>query len=181
MGNDTLPKSPREVVPVVIGDGAPKFTAGWANQFRWRSLSGSLLLDHQRGGLLWSGTWGIYDSNRNSRDYDELTPWGAKLGETRFNARTFVTRTYMQDVTNTKLRELTIGWDLPSQVTSRFGTRSARIQISGRNLHSWTKFRGGDPEAENFPGGFGTALQRNRELGVYPPSRSYWLTLNLDM
>jgi hypothetical protein len=53
--------------------------------------------------------------------------------------------------------------------------------VSGRNIVWWTKYRGGDPEAENFFGGFDLyQLQRNRELAAFPASRSYWLTLKAE-
>jgi hypothetical protein len=61
------------------------------------------------------------------------------------------------------------------------GARAARFTLSGRNLHWWTKYRGGDPEAENFFGGFALPqLQRNRELAAYPASRQLWATLHVE-
>jgi hypothetical protein len=54
--------------------------------------------------------------------------------------------------------------------------KDARLSLSGRNLKTWTKFRGGDPDYSNF-GGTPESLQRNRELASYPPSRSFWVTL----
>ncbi len=181
MGNDTLPQSPRRIVPVSMGDGAPRWVAGWSNEVRWRRITGYVLLDRQSGGLLWSGTWRIYDAQQNSRDYDDLTPAGLKAGDVRNAAVNAVTRIYTQDATSTKLREVSVAWELPRGIASRLaGARSAQIQLSGRNLKWWTKFRGGDPEAENFGGGFGTALQRNRELTPYPSSRTYWLAVTVN-
>ena len=55
------------------------------------------------------------------------------------------------------------------------------VQFSGRNLHWWTTFRGGDPEAENFgAGNVPSSVQRNREIAAYPGSRSFWLNLNVE-
>jgi len=51
--------------------------------------------------------------------------------------------------------------------------------LSGRNLKTWTKYPGWDPDYNNFgalPGGG----QRNRELGPYPPSRSWWFSVSAD-
>ena len=132
------------------------------------------LLDHQQGGRLWAGTWRLYDGNRNSADYDVLAPDGRKLGDVRRDLAARMTALRNQDATYTKLREITLGWDAPPGVSRWFGgARAARLQLSGRNLYWWTKFRGGDPEAENFFGGFELyQLQRNRELAAYPASRS---------
>jgi hypothetical protein len=184
VGNDTLPQAGgRVVVPVVIGDGNPKYNAGWGNEVRWRGLSAYALLDRQQGGMLANGTWRHYDLGQNSRDYDEVTATGQKLGEVRRTTYLQVTRIYYQDATYLKLREVTLGYDLPRALVRRAWARgnTARLQLSGRNLYWWTKFRGGDPEAENFGAtGVPGSVQRNRELAAYPASRQFWLNLNLE-
>jgi hypothetical protein len=137
------------------------------------------LLDRQKGGMLAAGTWRHFDLGQNSRDYDDPSPDPAKpLGKWRTDTYLRMTRIYYQDVSYVKLRELTLGYDLPSAFTRRFMPRanSARLTVSGRNLKTWTNFRGGDPDYSNF-GGTPESLQRNRELASYPPSRSFWFTL----
>jgi hypothetical protein len=82
-----------------------------------------------------------------------------------------------------KLREVTLTWDLPKNWATAVwsGASGAKLSLSGRNLYWWTKFRGGDPEAQNFgAGGVPDAVQRNRELAAYPASRSYWLNFSVD-
>jgi outer membrane receptor protein involved in Fe transport len=185
IGNDTLPEPGRKTVRVVIGDGNPKWNGGWSNEVRWRSLSLYALIDHQQGGLLASGTFGQYLSSRNWRDYDVLMADGRKLGDVLASAQGAVSIA-AQDATYTKLREVSLSYELPPTVLRSLPldrAQRARIRFSGRNLAWWTNFRGGDPEAENFGGGnppAPPAVQRNREFGAYPASRSYWLTLLLD-
>jgi TonB-linked SusC/RagA family outer membrane protein len=184
IGNDTLPQpGGRVVVPVVMGDGNPSWTAGWSNEVRFGAVSLYALLDRQQGGMLANGTWRHYDLGQNSVDYDELTSTGQKLGDFRRNTYLQVTRIYYQDATYTKLREVTFSWNVPPRylqtVTSR--VNGAKLSFSGRNLVWWTNFRGGDPEAQNFGAtGVPDAIQRNRELAAYPASKSYWLNLSVD-
>jgi hypothetical protein len=150
---------------------------------RWRGLSLYTLLDRQQGGMLANGTWRHYDLGQNSRDYDEVTATGQKLGEVRRTTYLQVTRIYYQDASYTKLREVTAGFDVPRALTRRVWSHAsaAKLQFSGRNLHWWTKFRGGDPEAENFgAANVPASIQRNREIAAYPASRSYWLNLSLE-
>lgn len=184
-GNDTLPQSPRTLYPngVLMGDGNPKWTAAWSNEVRWHGFSAFALLDHQEGGMTANGTWRHYDLGQNSRDFDVLLPSGQKLGDFRRSTYLVVTRIFYQDATFTKLREVTLGYDLPTgfvqNVWSR--ARSAKVQLSGRNLVWWTNFRGGDPEAENFgAGNVPGSVQRNRELAAYPASRTFWLNFNVE-
>ena len=184
IGNDTLPQAGgRVVVPVVIGDGNPSWTGGWSNEVRVGAVSVYALLDHQQGGMLANGTWRHYDLGQNSVDYDQLTSTGQKLGDMRRTTYQQVTRIYYQDATYTKLREVTLSWNVPSRYLQSLTSRvnSAKVSVSGRNLVWWTDFRGGDPEAQNFGGGGPPdAVQRNRELAAYPASKSYWLNFSLD-
>jgi hypothetical protein len=177
-GIDTLP-TPGTIVRV--GDGAPAWTGGLSNGFRWGGLSLFVLLDHQRGGRLWAGTWGLYDGASNARDHDVLLADGSKLGDARRTAAGRVTRVRNQDATYTKLREVNLSYVLPTGWAQPFRARTVRLALSGRNLLWWTRFRGGDPEAENFFGGFELPrVQRNRELAAYPASRQFWATLHLE-
>ncbi|WP_373059605.1 SusC/RagA family TonB-linked outer membrane protein [Gemmatimonas sp.] len=183
-GNDTLPQSGgRVVVPVLMGDGNPLWSAGLSNEVRFKSLSLYALLDQQKGGMLANGTWRHYDLGQNSRDYDELDAFGRKTGDVRRTTYLQVTRTFYQDASYVKLREVTFTWDIPQKWVARTwsGASGAKLSLSGRNLYWWTKFRGGDPEAQNFgAGNVPDAIQRNRELAAYPASRSYWLNFSLD-
>jgi hypothetical protein len=139
------------------------------------------MLDRQKGGMLAAGTWRHFDLGQNSRDYDDPGPDPTKtLGKWRTDTYLKVTRIYYQDISYWKLRELTLGYDLPVRYVNRFlaGAESAHLAVSGRNLKTWTKFRGGDPDYSNF-GGTPESLQRNRELAAYPTSRQYWVNLQV--
>jgi len=53
---------------------------------------------------------------------------------------------YIQDASFTKLRELSISLDVPSRYLTRTGLGGARVTFAGRNLKTWTKYKGLDPE-----------------------------------
>jgi TonB-linked SusC/RagA family outer membrane protein len=170
-----------DVVAVYMGDGNPKYNAGLSNELRWRGFSLYGLLDRQKGGMLAAGTWRHFDLGQNSRDYDDPGPDPNKtLGKWRTDTYLRLTRIYYQDISYVKLRELTLGYDLPSKYVNRLlsGASNAHLSVSGRNLKTWTKFRGGDPDYSNF-GGTPESLQRNRELASFPPSRHYWINLQV--
>jgi TonB-linked SusC/RagA family outer membrane protein len=169
------------VVAVYMGDGSPDYNGGLGNEITWKGLSLYGLLDRQHGGMLAAGTWRHFDLGQNSRDYDDPSPDPTKkLGKWRTDTYLRVTRIYYQDVSYWKLRELTLGYEIPQRYVGRFlaGAQNARLNVSGRNLKTWTKFRGGDPDFSNF-GGTPESLQRNRELGSYPASKQYWVNLQV--
>ena len=53
---------------------------------------------------------------------------------------------YIQDASFTKLRELSISVDVPPRYLTRTGLGGARVTFAGRNLKTWTKYKGLDPE-----------------------------------
>lgn len=54
---------------------------------------------------------------------------------------------FIEDASFAKLRELSVSYTVPDRWARSFGASSARITLSGRNLHTWTKYTGIDPEA----------------------------------
>ena len=53
---------------------------------------------------------------------------------------------YIQDASFTKLREVSIAFGVPQRYVSRFGFQGATLTFAGRNLHTWTNYKGIDPE-----------------------------------
>ncbi|MFV1988487.1 MAG: SusC/RagA family TonB-linked outer membrane protein [Gemmatimonadota bacterium] len=79
-----------------------------------------------------------------------------------------------------KLRELSIGYTLPSAVTGKlFGGGINRVTLSaiGRNLLTFTGYSGFDPEVGNTGGLAGSATIDRVDLQAYPNSRSFSLAL----
>ena len=76
-----------------------------------------------------------------------------------------------------KVREVLIGFRLPDEwVTSIPGARTARLSLSGRNLFTFTRYSGLDPEVSNFGN---QAIARNIDVAPFPPSRSFWFTVDV--
>jgi hypothetical protein len=76
-----------------------------------------------------------------------------------------------------KLREVTVGYDLPEQVIRtafRGRASSVRLEVSGRNLKTWTKYTGLDPEVSNFGN---QPLGRFQDVTPYPPSRLFFFSV----
>jgi hypothetical protein len=85
---------------------------------------------------------------------------------------------YVEDASFVKLREVALGYDLPKAWFGPFGghTRSVRLELSGRNLYTWTKYTGADPEVSNFGN---QQISRFIDLAPFPPSRSFFLTVDV--
>jgi TonB-dependent starch-binding outer membrane protein SusC len=156
----------------VVGDAYPDFQMSFTNDFEFRGWTLGFLFDWKHGGDIINLTEFLYDAGQNSKDYVTA---GAQR-QVDFATRTGV---YVQDGSYLKLREVNLGYTLPASfTTSLFGSgiRFARISLSGRNLFRITPYRGLDPEVSNFGN---QAIVRNVDVAPFPPSRSYFLSLDL--
>jgi len=85
-----------------------------------------------------------------------------------------ITDQYFQDGSFSKLREVSLTYTLPAALLR--GYNSASITLSGRDLYTWTKYAGIDPEvnANNIATSSATADQ-----AVTPPLSRFIATFNL--
>ncbi len=83
---------------------------------------------------------------------------------------------YVEDATFTKLRELSFTLIAPESLRRMVGGRAMELSIAGRNLHTWTKYKGFDPETNSEPGGnFSTS-----DFLTLPPTRSWTARVNIN-
>jgi len=179
VGNDTLPNGTTLVRK--IGDANPDFTMSFVNNLRFRRLRLYGLLDWQHGGSIINLTKFLYDLGSNTVDFaDPITYGGLQTTKGANRLRLFPKQTavYVEDASFLKLRELTLSFDIPETMISRFGrgVRTAEVSFSGRNLWTHTNYTGMDPEVSNFGN---QPIGRNIDVAPFPPSRSFWLSVSL--
>jgi TonB-linked SusC/RagA family outer membrane protein len=79
-----------------------------------------------------------------------------------------------QDASFAKLREVSVSYMLPSTLAGRIGANAGSLTLSGRNLHTWTKWGGVDPEAF-----FVVERFLRTEQAQVPPLRQFLVSMNL--
>ncbi|HSJ32208.1 MAG TPA: SusC/RagA family TonB-linked outer membrane protein [Longimicrobiales bacterium] len=95
--------------------------------------------------------------NMYPEEYDPVTIAAYRHGD-RFGAE------YTQDASFAKLREVSLAYTIPPSFANRLGASRANIVLAARNLHTWTKWEGMEPEAMFLGGGrggFGSLEQNN--------------------
>lgn len=82
---------------------------------------------------------------------------------------------YVEDGTFTKLRELAATITVPREWANRVRTENLTLTIAGRNLVTWTDYKGFDPEVNSQPGSnFGTS-----DFLTQPPLRIWTARLSI--
>jgi TonB-linked SusC/RagA family outer membrane protein len=156
-----------------VGDVTPDFQMSFSSDLDYHRFTLGMLWDWKQGGDIINLTEFLYDGAQNTKDY-------VTAGQAR-SARSAdgFTDAYVQSGTYLKLREVNLSYNLSDRVTSAiFGhsIRSARLSLTGRNLLRFTPYRGLDPEVSNFAN---QAIVRNVDVAPFPPSRSFFFSVDL--
>lgn len=143
---------------VKIGDVNPDYTFGWSNTMRMRGFTVYGLFDGTKGGNIYNFTkqWMFQDRRSGDLDQRGKAPEDKRVLDyysVGFYNALEPNSYFVEDGSYVKLRELSVSYALsPSMVNSmRFlGTgRSVKVAMIGRNLKTWTKYSGFDPEASS--------------------------------
>jgi TonB-linked SusC/RagA family outer membrane protein len=179
-GNDTLPTGKTQP-NVLLADANPDYNWSWSHDIGYKRFHLNGMVDGQKGGAIMNLTELLYDLTGISPD--QITPRSS--GELTGNQRaaTFgrTARTYVQDISYVKLREVALSYDVPGAYLQKLiaGGTSARLSVSGRNLLVFTKYRStGDPEVNQVSRS--AAGGAPWDLWPYPPSRTFWLSMDLS-
>ncbi|MDQ2929328.1 MAG: SusC/RagA family TonB-linked outer membrane protein [Gemmatimonadota bacterium] len=155
-----------------VGDFQPRFNMGWSNEVNVGPIRLYGLLDWRNGGTVVNVSQNVYDELGTAAD--------SAASAARVAAFHSGLSVYAQDGSFLKLREVSVSFLLPANlVHSVFGDRvdGVRAELSGRNLVTWTHYKGLDPEVSNFGN---QNINRGQDLAPYPPTRSYFFSLNVD-
>jgi hypothetical protein len=156
-----------------VGDANPDFQMSFSNDIDFHRFTLGFLFDWKQGGDIINLTEFLYDITANSKDFvpagdDRINRFGEGFSDV-----------YVQDGTYLKLREVNLSYSLPDRLTSSLFGRSvryARLSLTGRNLLRFTPYRGLDPEVSNIAN---QAIVRNIDVAPFPPSRSFFFSIDL--
>ncbi|MDE3151986.1 MAG: SusC/RagA family TonB-linked outer membrane protein [Gemmatimonadota bacterium] len=149
-------------------ESAPKYTMGFSNDFDYGNWHLSSLFDYRRGGYAVDLTGLFVDPTQILAD--------TALNNARLGRYIQGYGAYVEPAGFVKLRELSLTYTLPKALAARLvgEGHGLRLELAGRNLATWTKYKGYDPEVSNFGN---TDLGRFQDVAPYPPSRSVFFSV----
>ncbi|WP_020607390.1 SusC/RagA family TonB-linked outer membrane protein [Spirosoma spitsbergense] len=159
------------------------------NEFQYKGVRMSILLDGQKGGSMYSQT----NHKNNTLGKTNVTLPGREggiIGEgvvlqadgtykpntVKVSAASYYDNYYqisnaetnIFDASFLKIREVRLEFNLPTTLISRLGMRQTSVAFFGRDLFNFTKFPGFDPEGGNLNSG---TLTPGVELAQFPSNR----------
>jgi TonB-linked SusC/RagA family outer membrane protein len=145
---------------VALGNSSPDFHAGWSTNFSYKRFSAYGLLDGAFGRKLWNEGyhWALGDFMSGTVDQAGVSVEDAKpigyyyrAGPASIGGSSGVGGLYnvlgptnesVEDASYVKLRETSLNYNLGAVG----GQGNWTVGVVGRNLYTWTKYRGYDPE-----------------------------------
>lgn len=169
---------------VKLGNGLPDFTFGWSNTFSYKKFDLRLVIDGSYGAskyvpMLRNMNWmSPLDGNKAKYLQDRAgTVYGASNIDYTGN-RVETTSYDVFDASYARIKNLTIGYNLPDKICKSLSIDGLRVTLGGENLFTFTKYPWFNPQA-NFYGGAAGQAQFGVDYGGYPLSKSYTIGINL--
>ena len=166
----------------IIGKADPDFTGGLNNSLSYKGFNLNFLFTFSKGGHSFDNTAQFSESNGAAMHTyireSQLDRW-QKPGDITDTPRRIAWNTENGNYTSSRrlhssdyvrLKNVTLGYNLPKDLLGKIKFESARVYFSGSNLLTWSKYDGYDPESANVNGFVTFKL---------PPSKTYTLGIEL--
>ena len=179
----------------VLGNVNPDWVGGWNNEFKFGRVTASFLLSFHEGGKFFSNTnmmcdqSGMCANTLKGREVDWNKPGIVVKGidrttqqpntinvtsEQYFQSLWLINQAYTYDDSYVKLREMRVGYDLPSRFAQRLNAQALNVALVGRNLWTHSNVPNIDPEFT-----YNTGNAQGLEFAPMPTNRSIGITVQV--
>ena len=149
-GDNKLTSDDRQI----IGQRDPKMIWGLSNSFSYKNFTLSIFIHGVQGVTRSNGlmsdlgvTAGVRHNTINKNWWTPTNPsndfWMNHVDAHRMAG---VEASIYESADFTRIKDVSLAYDLPANIVSKFGLNKLKIFFTGRNLYTFTKWRGLDPE-----------------------------------
>lgn len=171
----------------IIGSAQPDFTWGLNNTFSYKNIDLSFFFQGSQGNkmanlnsfdlLNFNGQANVlkeaglnrWTPNNRSNQYPRALSAGS-LDQGVFSS------SIVEDASYIRLKNVTLAYNLPKNITKHTQLNNIRIYASATNLWTITKYKGYDPEANTYGQ---NSFVVGYDLGGYPMAKTYILGINI--
>jgi TonB-linked SusC/RagA family outer membrane protein len=163
---------------VILGQTTPKWIGGFTNTFHYKNLHLSVFIQTVQGVTKNDPDLNYVDESGRRNTPAEIGYWttdnknNSRPALSYFNTRGYG---YGSNASFTRLKDITLSYTLSQKMLDKAHLGGVTIYASGRNLYTWTKWVGWDPE--NNYSGRGSGDWTNN----YPTVRSVIFGLNISL
>ena len=197
-----------------VGEMTPRHTGAFNLNARWKNWDLSANFNYSIGGMIMNyqalvSSFGDKDNNFGMNRLSEVSGayspyrWNSsgqlefvsdptELTKMNENAtmhmpssmKGFLLDKYLEDASYLRLKNLSIGYTLPQNISKKFGVKTLRIYGTATNLWTLTKYTGLDPEvntnSSRSMGGY-SLPSPGIDNSAYPIAKAYTLGVNITL
>ena len=172
----------------IIGSAQPNFFGGINNTLNYKGIDLNFFFQFTQGNEVYNNTRAFAEGlngqfGQLATVRNRWTPTNTNTdipravnGDPNGNRRT--STRFLEDGSYLRLKTITLGYNLPSNIVKMARFQSARIYVSGQNVLTFTKYQGLDPEISTFSG-TNTAL--GTDFLTFPQARTIQVGINLGL
>ena len=163
-----------------IGNGTPDWTYGLNLNADWKGFDFNIFFQGVAGNEVFDGT---FRSDVSSGNYPSwmLGRWTGEGTSNKYPRLTLgddtnwqVSDLYVCDGSYFRLKNITLGYTLPQNLTRKVCIERLRVYVQAENLATWTKYWGFDPEISSGATSLGV------DRGIYPQARTFTIGANIS-
>lgn len=165
----------------MIGKGTPDWTFGLNLNASWKNVDFSMLISGALGQEIMDVTRRL-DCRYVNLPAEFMNRWhgeGTSNTMPRFswsnnNDNWRTSDLYVHDGSYARIKNIQLGYTLPSNLTQKFFVQKLRFYVSAENLLTMTSYKGLDPELN------GDERSNGIDRGYYPQARTFTVGVNLN-
>lgn len=170
----------------IVGNAWPDFFGGLTNTFKYKNIDAMIFFQYSYGNdqLNWNRFFQEHGGTRNTNFLgSQLDRWQQpgditmvpRMTNANYAANLRPSR-FVEDGSYMRLKNVSIGYTLPSTWINRLGMSSARVYVSGQNLLTFTNYSGMDPEVNSTAS---TGTTQGVDFYAMPQPRVYMGGFNI--
>lgn len=171
----------------IIGRGLPIHTGGFTNSFEYKGIDLSIFFQWSYGNDIMNANRLFFESGNNkSRELNQyasyINRWTPENPDSDIPSatdsgsnRVFSSR-IVEDGSFLRLKNVTLGYTFPGQLTKKWKIDKARVYVAAQNLWTWTGYSGYDPEVSVRNS---SALTPGLDYSSYP--RAYSISFGVSL
>lgn len=175
----------------ILGNANPTFFGGITNNLAAFGFDLSFFFQFSYGNLIYNNTnafaegmnttFGQFASVSNrwtpNNPTDNIRYPRAVFGDPNNNRR--VSDRFLEDGSYLRLKNISLGYNLPLEVLSKIGVSRFRIYVTSQNLLTFTKYSGFDPEVDTFTTGLNANAAPGTDFLTFPQARVVLAGINI--
>jgi TonB-linked SusC/RagA family outer membrane protein len=174
---------------VIQGQTAPKWTGGITNTFHYKQFNLSVFIQTAQGMMRNNTDLNYADESGRRNTPAEIGYWTPNNNNNSFQSLAYTNTRgygYPRDASYTRIKDVTLSYVVGQNILDKLHLNGLTFYASGRNLHTFTKWIGWDPEQTSYTrgtsnSGFNQSAFASDWTNNYPVTRTFVFGANISL